>query len=162
MVISIEQHKKNMRLRKAHAITNRFWSKVNTHKYDFTVCWEWLGGKGNSGYGIFRIGDKTYTSSRASWIITRSTVPEGMHVCHTCDNPECVNPVHLFIGTPTENANDMVKKGRWKRPTIGNDGARFIRQELKRGVSIRKLATDFDVSPTAIHSVKIGKTWKDA
>ena len=87
----------------------RFWDKVDVR--DKKDCWEWTGGKAH-GYGRFRIGDKTYISSRVSYELVVGDIPDGMCVCHTCDNPGCVNPAHLFLATQTENLKDMTGKKR--------------------------------------------------
>lgn len=65
-------------------------------------------------YGSFSIQGQQHMAHRASWIIHHgnSDIPRGMVVCHTCDNPQCVNPEHLFLGTQSDNAKDMFKKGR--------------------------------------------------
>ena len=153
--------KKQAKLHALHRITNRFWSSAETHKFDFTKCWEWNKTTGDNGYGSFRIGKNSHTSSRACWILTRGTIPPDKHVCHTCDNPSCVNPIHLFIGSPSENAMDCVKKGRWRKPFLDINKARFIRAESKRGVSIRDLAKSFCCSSTTIALIKLNRTWKE-
>lgn len=97
----------------------RFWSKVL--RGDPKECWPWIGGNGRNGrpskkdganYGLYNWGPKNYIASRFAWMATYGEPGDGLFVLHKCDNPPCCNPTHLFLGTPLENAQDMVKKGR--------------------------------------------------
>lgn len=99
--------------------SERFWSKVNKngpiHPVLGTRCWTWIGGKRDRGYGAFRYLD-SQSAHRVSWILKFGQIPKSKLVCHHCDNPSCVNPDHLFVGTSLDNNQDMVKKGRGKYP----------------------------------------------
>ncbi len=79
-------------------------------------CWNWIKGTTRDGYGKFTTCKKgkktTWIASRFGWILLHGEIPKGMLVCHTCDNPLCQNPAHLFLGTPKDNMLDKVKKGR--------------------------------------------------
>ena len=86
----------------------RFWDKVE--KTD--GCWMWTASTFNDGYGKFKFEGKNRRAHRMSWIIENGEIPEGMLVMHSCDNPLCVNPSHLSLGTPKENTRDMVNKNR--------------------------------------------------
>lgn len=83
-----------------------------------TGCWVWNACKDTKGYGLFQMGQRptgSYKASaahRVSWQIHKGEIPKGMNVLHKCDNPPCVNPDHLFLGTQQDNTNDMIKKGR--------------------------------------------------
>lgn len=95
---------------------DRFFSKV--HMVPEAGCWIWAGCiSGETRYGAFMLSrGKQMGAHRASWIIHRGPIPEGMFVCHKCDTRECVNPDHLFLGTHTDNMQDCSRKGRTSRP----------------------------------------------
>lgn len=145
-------------------------------KYDIQPngCWIWNRAKIKStGYGRMGMQDGTVDyAHRASWRIFRSTIPEGIYVCHHCDNPSCVNPEHLFLGTPTDNMQDASKKGRIKVPIesfasddthqvakMTNEQVRFIRANPQ--ISGRVLSKMFGVTPTAISCARRYKTFRD-
>jgi hypothetical protein len=100
----------------------RFWAKVD--KKSENECWEWTAGRDSSGYGNFKLNGKTITASRLSWIIKNGPILNSCVVCHSCDNPPCINPGHLFLGTVLDNSIDMVKKNRhrWSGRTHCNYG----------------------------------------
>ena len=93
-------------------VSERFFSFVSVGSAD--ACWPWTGRKFENGYGQFKLGSKCRKASRVSWELHNGPIPEGKYVLHRCDNPPCVNPTHLFLGTHKENMSDMVAKGRHK------------------------------------------------
>jgi hypothetical protein len=149
-------------------LEERFWMRVD--KRGPEECWEWAGQKIN-GYGRISLGKKSEGSDgahRLSWLFANKgqSIPTGMHIMHSCDNPGCVNPSHLSIGTPKENAHDMIRKGRKRvvAPVGEGNGKSLINAEIVRQIkqstdSHAALARRFNVSPNCIRGVRIGRTW---
>lgn len=144
-------------------LKERFYEKVAL--IPFHSCWEWVGNRKLSGYGRIDFQKKSYLAHRLSWEIHRGEVPRGMFVCHKCDNPSCVNPDHLFIGSHQENMDDMRRKGRCRRISgVAHYKAKLQEKQIVQirnsDMSSRRLAVIFGVSHHNILSIKNRKTWK--
>lgn len=109
-------------------IAGRFWKKVSF--YSYPKCWIWNGAIDVCGYGRFLFAGKNTNAHRVSWILYHGSIPDGLCVLHHCDNPRCVNPDHLFLGTHTENMEDMLSKHRhWnQRKTCCINGHPFTEE----------------------------------
>lgn len=140
----------------------RFWKKVV--KLSVGRCWVWTGAKSEHGYGRFRFKRKTWVAPRLAWIISNGPVPTGKLVLHKCDNPACVNPNHLFIGTQTDNMRDAIKKGRWtpehKWKLTQAKVTRIRKLYQTTDITQQQLADMNNVGSGAIHSVISRKTWR--
>lgn len=92
-------------------------------------CWEWTKFRNKDGYGSIGLAGRAVARAhRVSWMLHFGEIPAGMHVLHRCDNPPCINPAHLFLGTPADNSRDKVAKGRAAR----NRGEKNGFSKLKR------------------------------
>lgn len=150
---------------------NRFWSKVNRTTNDES-CWEWIAGKRRRGYGRFTITvdtnkDKGFVSTRVAYFIHTGVDPNEKCVLHTCDNPSCVNPNHLFLGTNKDNTEDMMSKGRGIQPLGSKCGRSKIKEEDV--LKIRELVADgkkqnhvaslYGIDQSAVSNIIRGRNW---
>lgn len=135
---------------------------------DLNGCWEWTGGKNSDGYGSFNINQKIYNAHRVSYTLFVGDIQNSLFVCHSCDNPSCVNPSHLFLGTAQDNMTDKVNKNRQFRPQGEKSGNHKlteqeiyeIREMRKCGYTLRKIANRFEVNFRTIHYITTDKRWK--
>lgn len=89
----------------------RFWSRVKRGAQ--RDCWPWQASTGRNGYGCLAVNGQRWRAHRAAWYLCVGEIPVGLHVLHSCDNPPCCNPLHLFLGTHQHNMADAIAKGRF-------------------------------------------------
>lgn len=149
-------------------IDERFWSKVDKSG-GVDACWNWTTGTRKNGYGIFSFNNGSVPASRMAWQLGYGEIPDGLQVCHKCDNRACCNPAHLFLGTIQENIKDMMQKGR-KASKHGEQNGRHkltakqvqeIRDRYEAGgVTQIQLSREMGVSPSQINVIVHYKRWK--
>jgi hypothetical protein len=162
----------------------KFWSRVAKTNNE-NDCWNWVGASNNIGYGRFHNGKKLVYPHRYSYELKYGDIPFGMLVCHSCDNPSCVNPNHLWIGSHKDNSQDMINKKRGRNGRRGGKGnekyykfkiilqgeihplskltdkkVKEIKIRLKNGERNIDLAKEYKVSATLIWMIKKGISWK--
>lgn len=143
----------------------RFWSKVDCSNP--SACWPWTAGKNAQGYGHFWLNGKTVKASRLAYRISKGEIPSGSHVCHRCDNPACMNPFHLFLGTARENMLDKCAKGRAGSVRgITHPAHRLteadvieIRRQRLAGYTLTTIASRFGVSFPHVSAICSGDAW---
>src|SRR4249920_1044646 len=109
-------------------------------------CWEWLGHRNYGGYGVVNVKYTKQMAHRVSYMLTRGPIPKGLFVLHRCDNPGCVRPDHLFLGTIADNSHDMALKGRSGRRKLTPENAYAILWRAVSGESFSKLAAEYAVA----------------
>lgn len=140
-----------------HQLLKTYWENVDIKGQD--KCWEWQGSKTQAGYGLIYWYGKLQYAHRLSLQFIGQAIPDRYHVCHKCDNPSCVNPNHLFVGSPRDNMQDKVSKGRHtfgeKHPNakLTNSEVLEIRDMAEDGVFFSDIAKTFDVSESHISTI---------
>lgn len=150
-------------------LKEKFWANVDKRSPD--ECWLWTGDTAGRGYGRMCHHTKVLRAHRLSYELHYGPIPKGLFVCHNCpegDNPSCVNPAHLFLGTSQENTDDMIKKGRAAPPK--GEASSFakltatqviaIRHRAKQGESKVDLAREYGVLKATISDILTHRTWR--
>jgi hypothetical protein len=155
----------------------RFWQRVTQGDPD--ECWLWTGPTDPNGYGRLRgAGRKVLYAHRVAWTLANGPIPGRLFVCHRCDNPPCVNPSHLFLGSHIENMEDMTRKGRRSYGNAGgtrggprrgerNGGAKLtaaivleIRDSARDGARLSELALRYGLHKESIRRIVLGLRWR--
>lgn len=129
-------------------------------------CWEWQGSRHENGYGYVSFANKKLYAHRVSYMIHVGPIPDGLDVCHSCDNPPCTNPEHLYPGTRQDNVDDMVRKGRNPRgednktSKLTNAQVREIRRAHSAGSTQTELAHQYGVALSTVNAIIKGRSWK--
>lgn len=137
----------------------RFYAKVSKIPTD-RGCLEWSGAQTTKGYGLTRSKGRNTTAHRIAWELVNGQIPDGMLVCHKCDNPRCCNVDHLFLGTPEDNQRDMDNKGRRVRITVLTQAQVMeMRSGKFSGWSDRKIALYFGISRSHAQKIRKRESW---
>lgn len=134
-------------------------------------CWEWTRITNGDGYGQLRVAGRMVYAHRLAYELGIGPIPDGMHILHQCDNPRCINPAHLSIGTQSQNMKECSDRGRAKIPKpikLGEENGsskllevdvRSIRRLLEQGHTQQSIADRFGVTQRTISNIKLGKKW---
>lgn len=142
---------------------SRFFEKVK--KTD--NCWEWIPPKNQDGYGNFRVNKKNYRAHRYSYLLHYGVFDLSLKVCHRCDNPGCVNPSHLFLGTVQDNSTDMVMKNRQavgenaSRVTLTEEKVRDIVNKFNAGVmDVNVASKKYNITTSHVYRLVKKQQWR--
>jgi hypothetical protein len=151
----------------APTTVSSFWMKVQ--KSD--ACWLWVGHRNTGGYGVICWNGKPWKAHRMAWILTNGKIPKGLNVLHRCDNPPCVNPAHLFLGTQADNVMDAFLKGRlhpYRRRTGEQHHMAKLTAEqvvqmraLRNSAPYHAIAKQFGVSTMTAYRAITGQSWRE-
>lgn len=124
-------------------------------------CWLWIGCRTRAGYGLIGHGGRLIYTHRVAWALTIGPIPDGLWVLHKCDNPPCVNPAHLFLGTNRDNMIDMARKGRQGGTKLTAEQVRQIRFRCSEGIPQRKVAAQYGVTQAMVSLLHRRQWWKE-
>ena len=146
---------------------NPEWNDVFLHRVKASGdCLEFTGALDRKGYGRQSFRGKAWLSHRVSYEVATGPIPDGMFVCHKCDNPACVNPDHLFAGSHRDNTDDMLRKGRSQRRRGESHSRVKLTGEQVVAIKLdprthREIAGDYGISLGYVHSLKVGRAWSE-
>lgn len=151
--------------RKKRNVVERF---LESFEIKDNGCWEWKKINASHKYGTFTINKVIILAHRFSYFFYKGNIPEGMEICHKCDNRRCVNPNHLFLGTHYDNMHDAIKKNKithekgetHARAKLTEKEVYEIKGLLKNGMMQRRIAEKYGVHEETIRCIKIGRNWR--
>jgi len=141
-----------------------FWAKVDKESH-VGGCWVWQGAKFSKGYGAIQLGvGNTARTHRVSYVLHNGPFDDDLVVCHKCDNPACVNPLHLFLGTEADNAADRKNKGRSARQYGGKNGQSKLTDNIVVSIyqdprTNRDIAAEYGVASSLVSQIRHRKIW---
>jgi len=157
------------RVQPRRALEERFWEKVDKSGN----CWVWMAGKNKAGYGVIYKDGQMRLAHRISWMFENGEIPKGFLIRHKCDNPSCIRPTHLVIGTHSDNMRDMAIRNRASRngkyligekngftDLIASDVLEIRTKYANENCTQRELAKQFSVSQSTIGNIVHRRTWK--
>lgn len=156
--VAIKHKASRLKLWSWGTIEERFWKYVD--KGLSPDCWIWTGAHLKGGYGRIRINEKIILAHRFSYEIHNGKIPNKMCVCHICDNPKCVNPSHLFLGTQKDNVDDMVNKNRQFSKLTLNQVKEIKKLCCEGKLKQREIAKTFNISRGTISDIYSNKSWR--
>lgn len=160
---------------KKQPIEERFWSKVDRSGGP-DACWPWTASRRLNGYGQFGVRANCKDlppalSHRVAYELTKGAIPDGMYICHSCDNPPCCNPDHLWFGSPDDNMRDCARKGRAAKTGSGKFGeasntAKYSEEKVREILSLRKqglsqhaISRAVGIPRPTIKDIVTGRSW---
>lgn len=159
----LQGHNNKLAAKNRPTLEARFWAKLQMLGPD--ECWEWQGTIRRDGYGKLGYQRRNFLAHRISWVIQNGPIPNGLEVCHSCDNPPCCNPEHLFLGTKADNQADKTKKGRQLRgeqisgAILTEADVVEIRRLVASGVSQHALDRKYGLTPGHVHQIVHRQIW---